>query len=117
MNLVTVIVTQVNFQQKNLCLLFRLTNGKAYNQKKFVITIKKRPLQSYRLHLVLPKNLWTPVLAENFWEHTQLPCCISFCRAKVYPQGSYYIKVTGKCSACESHFEGIIFKRPGANSR
>lgn len=40
--------------------------------------------QSSKVYLVLPKKSWTPLLAEHFWEHTQLPCCLSFRRAKVH---------------------------------
>lgn len=69
-------------------------------------------MQSSRIYYVLPKNAWTPVLAEHFWEHTHLPCTLSFRRAKVYPSGHFYIKVVGKCTSCESYFEGIVYEKP-----
>lgn len=77
----------------------------------------KRSIQNSRVYHVLPKSTWTPLLAEHFWEHTQLPCCLSFRRAKVHPYGNFYIKVVGKCTICYSHFEGIVYERPPASSR
>jgi hypothetical protein len=53
----------------------------------------------------------------HFWEHTRLSCCLSFRRAKVYPSGNYYIKIVGKCTGCDSYFEGIVYENPSAISR
>jgi hypothetical protein len=78
---------------------------------------KKRLYQNSKVYFVLPQKTWTPLLAEHFWEHTKLPCFLSFCRAKVHPHGKFYIKVIGKCSIRESHFEGIVLERPSQNSR
>lgn len=78
---------------------------------------KTRPLQHVKLYNVLPKNMWTPVIAEHFWIHTQLPCCLTFQRSKVFPNGSNYVIVLGKCKICESNFKGIIIEKPPENSR
>jgi len=67
--------------------------------------------------MVLPKNVWTPVLAEHFWVHTQLPCTLSFRRAKVNPSGMKYISVVGRCTTCDSKFFGCIREAPLGNSR
>jgi len=105
-------------------------------QKKFVFTLsaeewqqiqpqeisyklsdKNNPIRSSRSYVVLPKGTWTPVLAEHFWVHTELPCCISFKRAKVFPNGQVYVKVVGRCSVCESYFEGFVSQRPAENAK
>lgn len=78
---------------------------------------KNRPMRSCRSYYVLPKGSWTPLLAEHFWEHTNLPCCISFKRAKVFTEGNVYICVIGRCSICCSHFKGIVKEKPSGNSR
>lgn len=81
------------------------------------INDKSRPLKNYKSHYVLPKNTWSPILAEHFWVHTQLACCLSFQRAKVYVNGTNYIKVDGRCTICDSIFKGIISKKPSNNAR
>jgi len=73
--------------------------------------------QNFRSYLILPKGAWTPVLAEHFWIHTELPCNLSFKRAKVYPIGQVYIKVIGRCSVCGSNFEGSALQRPAENTK
>lgn len=78
---------------------------------------KNRPKQSCKSHHVLQKNQWTPILAEHFWIHTQLPCGISFQRSYVYPQGNHFITVIGRCSVCSSHFKGVILNQPSENAR
>lgn len=106
------------FQQKNLFLHFLPMNGAAYNQEvAYKFNEKSRPLQSKRTYFRLPKNTWTPILAEHFWVHTLLPCCLSFRRAKVYPTGSSYIVVIGRCTICNSQFKGIVTERPPESSR
>lgn len=64
----------------------------------------------------LPKNIWTPILAEHFWIHTHFPCCLSFRRAKVYPTGSTYIIIIGRCTICNSQFKGIVEDKPPAGN-
>lgn len=70
-----------------------------------------------RCYYALPKLSWTPVLAEHFWEHTRLKCCLAFRRAKVTMGGNNYVVVVGRCSTCQSYFKGTISERPGVNSR
>jgi len=74
-------------------------------------------MSSCRSFYVLPKGSWSPMIAEHFWEHTQLPCCISFKRAKVHKEGSIYICVIGRCTICGSNFKGVIGEKPIGNSR
>lgn len=78
---------------------------------------KKRPLQHLKSYEVLPKNTWTPIIAEHFWIHTKLPCCLSFRRAKVSLNGDNYISIIGRCTACSSYFKGIISEKPPENAR
>ncbi|CAI6373556.1 unnamed protein product [Macrosiphum euphorbiae] len=78
---------------------------------------KTRPMQNTRLYYVLPKSNWTPIMAEHFWEHTSLPCCLSFKRAKVTPDGYNYVVVVARCTVCKSHFKGTIAERPSDSSR
>lgn len=78
---------------------------------------KNRPYLHSRSYYVLPKSTWTPLLAELFWDHTQLPCCISFRRVKVYPNGIHYITVVGRCTSCESIFKGTVADKPSENKR
>lgn len=60
-----------------------------------------------------------PLLSPNIFGSipTRLPCCLSFRRAKVYPSGSFYIKIVGKCTVCDSYFEGVVYEKPTATSR
>lgn len=107
------------------------SNHEHVSKKKFVITIsleewektqphetsykksdKKRPLSNLRTYYVFPKNAWTPLLAELFFEYTKLPCCLSFYRAKENPNGNNYITVVGGCTICDSHFKGTITEKP-----
>lgn len=74
-------------------------------------------MQSYRAYYALSKNSWTPILAEHFWIHTELACCLSFRRAKVYSNGPNYVTVIGRCTVCNSQFKGIITEKPLGNSR
>lgn len=69
------------------------------------------------MYYVLSKNEWTPIIAEHFCEHTRLLCCLSFRRTKVYPSGSFYIKIVGKCTVCDSYFEGVVYEKLSATSR
>ncbi|KAF0741946.1 CCHC-type domain-containing protein, partial [Aphis craccivora] len=78
---------------------------------------KSRPMQNSKLYYSFPKCNWTPILAEHFWEHTRLPCCLSFRRGKVTPNGNNYAVVVARCSICGSNFKGIISDRPYENSR
>ncbi|CAI6352945.1 unnamed protein product [Macrosiphum euphorbiae] len=86
-------------------------------EKVFKLTDKSRPMQSTRSYYVLPKGTWTPILAEHFWAHFQLPCCLSFRRGKVYPSGSVYIRVVGRCSVCDSRFNGTVFDKPPGGAK
>lgn len=78
---------------------------------------KNRPKQNFKSHQTLQKNQWTPILAEHFWIHTQLPCCISFKRAHVYRHGNNFVTVIGRCSVCSSHFKGVILNQPSDNAK
>lgn len=84
---------------------------------KYKINDKNRLLRSCRSYYVLPKGSWTALLSEHFWEHTNLQCCLSFKRAKVYGDSNVYIKVIGMCTICHSHFKGIVFDKPSVDSR
>lgn len=87
------------------------------HQVLYKLNDKSRTLQNLRSYNALPKNMWTPILAEHFWIHTRLPCCLSFRRAKVYPTGSTYIVVIGRCTICNSQFKGVVEDKPSANDR
>lgn len=76
-----------------------------------------RPMRSTRSYYVLPKGSWTSILAEHFWEHTNLPCCLTFKNGKVRNNGNAYVIVIGRCSICNSNFKGIILNRPSNNAR
>jgi len=112
------------------------TNDEILPKKQFVITFsesewnkikpteviynfndKSRPLQHVKQYNVLQKNSWTPVVAEHFWAHTQLPCCLTFYRNKVQPNGPNYVIILGRCKICESNFKGIIVEKPPEYSR
>lgn len=79
-------------------------------------TIYKRHKKG-RNYMILPKGEWTHIIAEHFWEHTHLPCCLLFKRAKVFPAGNNYVLIIGRCKTCSSNFKGIIRNRPSSNSR
>lgn len=72
---------------------------------------------SSRPYWVLPKGKWPSILAEHFWMHTKLPCCLAFKRSKVYEDGENYITTIGKCSICRSHFDGYISDKPANDSK
>ncbi|XP_060878758.1 uncharacterized protein LOC132951473 [Metopolophium dirhodum] len=78
---------------------------------------KKRPSQSFKTYYALTKNQWTPILAEHFWVHTQLSCCLSFRKANVHPHGTNFVTVFGRCSVCSSCFKGIISEKPLDNEK
>lgn len=78
---------------------------------------KFRPMQTSKTYYTLPKNQWTPIIAEHFWIHMQLPCCLSFRKANVYPYGANFVTVIGRCSICNSYFKGIISEKPLDNAR
>lgn len=124
---------------KNFVFTFSVEEWKQIQpeETKYKMTDKSRPMQNSRLliyffifcnfvnvitiynrvYYVLPKSNWTPIIAEHFWEHTNLPCCLSFRRAKVIPNGSIYILVVARCSVCNSIFKGTVSKRPSENSK
>lgn len=77
---------------------------------------KKRPLQNIKYYEVLPKKTWSPIIAEHFWIHTRLACCLSFRRAKV-SSSSNYVSIVGRCTICESYFNGIVSEKPPENAR
>lgn len=72
---------------------------------------------SSRTYFVLPKGTWTSIIAEHFWAHTKLPCCLAFRRSKVYMDGDVFITVVGRCSICESYFTGTIAEKPSDENR
>lgn len=76
-----------------------------------------RLMRNSRSYYVLPKGSWTSLLAELFWEHVKLPCCIAFNRAKEFDQGNSYITVQGKCSTCGSIFKGTVPEKSSGNSK
>lgn len=80
-------------------------------------TFYRKNKKQVRLHIVLPRGEWTHIIAELFWEHTHLQCCLSFKREKVFPSGQNYIIIIGKCKVCQSNFKGVINRKPASNSR
>jgi len=110
---------QITLPSKKIVFTFSPEEWKiiAPEETRYKSNDKKRSTLSSRTYYILPKKEWTPLLAEHFWEHTQLPCCLSFRRAKVHPYGNFYIKVVGKCTICDSHFEGIVHERPSTAAR
>lgn len=76
-----------------------------------------RPMRGFRSYSILPKGSWTSILAEHFWEHTHLPCCLSFRNGKVYNNGNIYVIVIGRCTVCNSNFKGIVTNKPSVNAR
>jgi len=111
--------TNYNFESKKFVITFSVDEWETIQPRtvKYNIADKKRPNQHFKSYEVLPKNSWTPVIAEHFWIHTQLPCCLSFRRAKVSSNGDNYVSVVGRCSVCESHFKGIVADKPPENAR
>lgn len=82
-----------------------------------VETIYHRHNQS-RKYLVLPKSDWSHIIAEHFWEHTHLQCCLVFKRAKVNEAGQNFVTIHGRCKTCSSIFKGVIQHKPSSeNSR
>lgn len=76
-----------------------------------------RPSKNCKTYYTLTKNQWSPIIAEHFWLHTQLPCCLSFKKANAHFQGSNFVTVVARCSTCSSHFKGIIAEQPLNNER
>jgi len=77
---------------------------------------KKRPSQNVKYYEVLPKNTWSPLIAEHFWVHTRLACCLSFRRAKI-SSGSNYVSNVGRCTICQSYFKVIVSEKPAEQAR
>lgn len=65
-----------------------------------------------RDHTVLTPGEWTHVIYDKIHSVTRLPCNISFKRNKICPQGVTYLHVVGKCSDCNSTFNGKIIDPP-----
>lgn len=78
---------------------------------------KSQPHQNLKNQQMLQKNQRTPILAEHFWIHTRLQCCLSFRRDNVYPNGNHFVTVVGRCSICSSHFKGTITNVPPENAK
>lgn len=108
-----------DFPNKKFVITFSSDEWKTIEPQRvnYNLVDKKRPLQRFKTYEVLPKNKWTPLVAEHFWIHTQLPCCLSFRRAKVLSNGDNYVSVVGRCSVCGSYFKGIVSEKPPENAR
>lgn len=108
-----------NLPKKKIVFTFSPEEWKEIQPRDSVYKIndKNRPLLNSKSYMVLPKHSWSPVLAEHFWIHTQLPCTLSFRRAKVNPCGTNYIYVVGRCTSCNSKFSGSVREMPLENSR
>lgn len=106
----------IDMPSKNFIFTLSAEEWQKIQPKEVVYKLTKSHTSS-RSYMVLPKGNWTPVLAEHFWIHTELPCNLAFKRAKVYPIGQVYVKVVGRCSACGSNFEGSVLHRPAENTK
>ena len=65
-----------------------------------------------RKYKVLTPRLWTSIVNEYFWDVTSLPSCLSFKRAQVTSNVGPFIRMTAKCTGCNSKFLGEIQYEP-----
>lgn len=73
--------------------------------------------RSSRKYKIFSPNRWTPIIAENFYLHTKLTCCLSFKRAKIYESGECYAISKATCSDCGSRLSVTIENEPKENSK
>lgn len=113
------IITLTKLTTKYFTFTFSLEEWKQIQPEEvmFMSNDFMKPKRSARFYYVLPKGLWTSLMAELFWEHTKLPSCITFKRAKVYEYGNSYITVDGRCFVCGSIFKGILSNKPSENRK
>lgn len=71
----------------------------------------------HRAYNILQANKWTGLINAHFWDLTHLACCISYKRAKVMPSGVTYLKIQGRCTSCNSEFQGEMPDKPGEGCR
>jgi len=72
---------------------------------------------STRIYYTLVPYEWTPIINEHFFEQTKLACCVKYQRAKIYPEGEFFLKIDGVCTFCKSIFKGCLTNEPNEESR
>lgn len=60
---------------------------------------------------------WTNIITEHFFLHTRLACCLVFKKAKVNFHGMIFLSIRGRCSTCDSVFEGKVDEIPAMDTR
>lgn len=73
--------------------------------------------QDGRTYSVLKSGRWADVIASHFWDHTSLPCALTFKRARIYNDPSCFLYICAFCKSCKSHLEGKIPTQPMENKR
>jgi len=68
------------FSTKKFVFTLSLEEWKQIQSQEYIYKVndKNRSFLNSRSYYILPENSWTPLLAEHFWIHTHLQCCISF---------------------------------------
>ncbi|KAF0749942.1 Uncharacterized protein FWK35_00013587 [Aphis craccivora] len=60
---------------------------------------------------------WTNIINDHFFDQTKKPCKIVYKYAKIYVMGNIYLKMFGRCAACQSIFKGLLQNPPEPDSR
>lgn len=64
-----------------------------------------------RYNILKPK-VWTEIVNDHIWRLCSLPCCIAFKRAQVKIESTPFVKISGKCTSCQSKFRGCMISEP-----
>lgn len=86
-----------------------ITDPMSYNRKDRPNTMRSYP--------VLMPYEWTGPINEHFFELTKKPCCLSFKRNKILPDGNNFLQFEARCTTCNSLLIGIVTNPPAPDSR
>jgi len=120
------IIKQLHFSE-NVCEIEKSESENDENEPQileFTITLSALYLykrndrnNGVREYDVLIPFQWTNIINEHFFEQTKKPCKMLYKYAKIYVMGNIYLKMFGRCAACQSIFKGLIQNPPEPDSR
>lgn len=74
--------------------------------------------RGYRTYNILTPYEWSNIIQQHFFLHTRLLCYLKFQKRPVVSfSGIVFLTVQGKCSECNSSFNGTIDSVPAVDTR
>lgn len=70
-----------------------------------------------KTYKILSPYEWSNVIQDHFFLHTRLACCLVFKKARVSFNGLIFLSIRGRCSTCNSIFDGTVNDIPAVDSR